>query len=105
MTPYIIIFLLERNNDQINIELSQKICLKKFANEFCYYTNYELNGIVSYDKNNNKYVCYSVSPIDKSWYSYNDEIVNNTDFNSIFQSHSQQNNNFIPNILLYKVIN
>ena len=57
-----------------------------------------MKGVVSISINeNNRYVCFGNSTIDNKWYLYNDENVNNIDFDN-FKNYQT----YIPCILLYK---
>ena len=64
-------------------------------------SKYDLIGIVSISiKENFKYVCFGRSPVDKKWYLYNDEKVNEV----ILAQVTQLNNNmeYVPCTLLYQ---
>ena len=63
------------------------------------FSKYILCGIVSYQVDNNKYICFGRSPIDNQWYLYDDDIVSDCDINeAIYHS----NYGFIPCLLLYQ---
>ena len=67
---------------------------------------YELTGIVSITKEQNNFifVCFCKSPIDKQWYLYKDEEVQNINLNTVLYWHNL-NNNYIPCILGYQIKN
>ena len=106
-SPNYFIFLLDiKENKNINFILEQKINLEKYIeskNQIP--TSYELNGIVFFDKNKNKYNALCVSPIDKNWYLYDDENVQMLNI-SIFLNLINNNNNgtYRLCILLYNGI-
>jgi ubiquitin C-terminal hydrolase len=104
-SPNIFIFLLNRGNmDQnlmnIRFQLEEKINIKKFIENQDAPSFYELNGIVSIDLKNHKYVSFCMSPVDKNWYYYNDEEIQQTNINNVIQLHNN-NGGYIPCILLY----
>ena len=101
-SPNLFIFSIDRKNiDQnlLNIPfvIEKNIDIGQFIeNQLCP-KNFELQGIVSISLgDNNKYVCFGKSPVDKVWYYCNDENVNNINENDVLN-----NKNFIPCILLY----
>jgi ubiquitin C-terminal hydrolase len=103
-SPNTFIFLLNRGNmDQnlmnIRFQLEEKINIKKFIENQDAPSFYELNGIVSIDLKNHKYVSFCMSPVDKNWYYYNDEDIQPTNINNVIQLHN--NGGYIPCILLY----
>ena len=61
---------------------------------------YELNGIVFFDINKNKYNALCVSPVDKMWYLFDDENIELFNF-EIFIGMYINDKNFIPYILVY----
>ena len=105
-SPITFIFSLNRGNlDQnllnINFIVEENIDISQFLENQKSYSKYSLCGIVSISrKENNKYVCFGKSPVDKQWYLYNDEIVTDTNINYIIQSNNNQE--YIPCILLYQ---
>ena len=107
-SPITFIFSLNRGNlDQnllnINFIVEENIDISQFLENKRSYSKYSLCGIVSISrKENNKYVCFGKSPVDKQWYLYNDEIVTDTNINYIIQSNNNQE--YIPCILLYQFI-
>ena len=107
-SPITFIFSLNRGNlDQnllnINFIVEENIDISQFLENKRSYSKYSLCGIVSISrKENNKYVCFGKSPVDKQWYLYNDEMVTDTNINSIIQSNNNQE--YIPCILLYQFI-
>ena len=72
---------------------------KSLENNNCY-SKYILCGIVSYQVDNNKYVCFGKSPVDNQWYLYDDDIVSNCDINMVINYNN--NYKFIPCLLLYR---
>ena len=107
-SPITFIFSLNRGNlDQnllnINFIVEENIDISQFLENKRSYSKYSLCGIVSISrKENNKYVCFGKSPVDKQWYLYNDEMVTDTNINYIIQSNNNQE--YIPCILLYQFI-
>jgi ubiquitin C-terminal hydrolase len=107
-SPIHFIFSLNRGNlDQnllnINFIIEENIDISQFLENKRSYSKYSLCGIVSISrKENNKYVCFGKSPVDKQWYLYNDEIVTDTNINYIINSNN--NHEYIPCILLYQFI-
>ena len=108
-TPNIFIFLLDRGidldekNNLINIPfyLFDKIDLNNFIENRNTPQKYEIIGIISIDIKEKKYVNFCMSPIDKLWYFYKDENIEQADITNIIDKH----NNFkelIPCILIYK---
>ena len=61
--------------------------------------NYELTGIVSIYIAEQKYISYCKSPIDQSWYRYNDVNVDLISLNDIFNDFN--NKKTVPCILYY----
>ena len=78
--------------------------MKKYIKNNNINKNYELNGIVFFDINKNKYNALCVSPVDKKWYLYDDENVELSNFQNYINLYLN-NKNFIPHILLYNNIN
>ena len=106
-TPNYFVFLLYEN-ENINFILEQKLNLEKFidSKDKKLPTNYELSGIVFFDKKKNKYNALCVSPIDKNWYLYDDENVQKLDIKSfIFFYNNNNMNTYQICILLYNSIN
>ena len=107
-SPITFIFSLNRGNLDpnllnINFIVEENIDISQFLENKRSYSKYSLCGIVSISrKENNKYVCFGKSPVDKQWYLYNDEIVTDTNINYIIQSNNNQE--YIPCILLYQFI-
>jgi V8-like Glu-specific endopeptidase len=100
-----IIFLLDRGifeNDLIKIpfKINKVIKLDKYIEN----TNrkiFELTGIVSINLDENKYISYCESELQKEWYLYNDEKVSRVDINEVLDKHNEFSK-LIPCILLYK---
>ena len=105
-SPFYFIFSLNRGNpDQnllgINFLIQDEIDISPFLENKNSISKYDLIGIVSISiKENFKYVCFGRSPVDKKWYLYNDEKVNEV----ILAQVTQLNNNmeYVPCILLYQ---
>ena len=104
-SPNIFIFLLNRGNMDKNLmnirfQLEETINIKNFIDNKDAPSLYQLNGIVSIELKNNKYVSFCMSPVDKNWYYYNDEDIQQTNINNVIQLHNN-NGIYIPCILLY----
>ena len=105
-SSYMIIFSLNRGeldkNNLIHIpfHLEDKIDLSFFIEKESP-KHYELTGIVSAVKEQNKYkyVSFCKSPVDHQWYLYNDKIIGKPQLNDIINAHN--NNKYIPCILAY----
>jgi len=96
-----IIFLLDlKGNKNINFIIEQQINLDKFIENNFMNKIYELNGIVFFDINKNKYNALCVSPVDKMWYLFDDENIELFNF-EIFIGMYINDKNFIPYILVY----
>ena len=106
-TPVHFIFSLNRGNLDpnllnINFIVEEKIDLSQYVENKMSNCKFELQGIVSISSNEQKYVCFGKSPVDKQWYVYNDDNVNNTDISQVITYNN--NNAYIPCILLYHFI-
>jgi ubiquitin C-terminal hydrolase len=107
-SPNTFIFSLDRKNlDQnylnIPFNLTEKINLNNYIENKDLPTNYQLIGVLSFYVNENKYISFCLSPVDKKWYVYNDEKVEPTNINSIIQLHNF-GKKFIPCLLVYKSV-
>ena len=108
-SPNIFIFLLDRGNCDknlnINFNLEEKINLD--GDDIGYNKcpkEYELLGIVSICLEENKYVAFSKSPIDRQWYMYKDgKEVEQISINDVLMNNNDINK-FIPCILFYNSI-
>ena len=106
-SPNVFIFLLDRgiefNENYIHIpfKVEEKINLTNFIIKENSPVHYGLTGIVSFNRQEQKYVSYCQSPIDSNWYWYNDEKVNLVFCQDILNN---KNDNEIPCILYYKTI-
>jgi ubiquitin C-terminal hydrolase len=103
-SPISFIFTLNRGNpDQnllnINFMIEKTIDIGIFLENENAYKQYELSGVVSFSVNENKYVCFGKSPVDKQWYLYNDETVEDMDINSVLTNNNSMQ--YIPCILFY----
>ena len=106
-SPNYFVFLLDINeNKNINFMLELVINLEGYIeSKNNMPTKYELNGIVFFDKEKNKYNALCKSPIDKNWYLYDDENVQPIkilDFLSL--NNNNKNNTYRLCILLYNSI-
>lgn len=106
-SPIYFIFSIKREiNDQqllsIPFEVEGKINIDNFLIQKGTPINYELVGMVAiWINENSRYVYLGKSPVDKMWYIYKDENVNNIDENTeVFGN----NKTYIPCILLYKSV-
>ena len=83
--------------------LEKRINLIKFIENKLSPYNYELIGIIIHDINNNKYLAYCASPVDKNWYLYNDQNVNLLNFDEFIDIYNNRTD-LKPYILLYQFI-
>ena len=108
-SPNNFIFLLDRgvdftnNNKRLSIPFftSLKIELGNFIENEQAPKKYELIELLSIDIRSKSYVSFCMSPVDKNWYHYNNEISEKVNIMDIIDKH----NNFkelIPCILIYK---
>ena len=107
-SPNTFIFLLNRGSmDQnlmkIRFLIEEKINLKNYIEIQNAPSLYQLNGIVSIDLKNNKYVSFCMSPVDQNWYLYDDEEIKLIDINQVLHFHNNSGN-YIPCILKYQSI-
>ena len=106
-SPNFLIFLIERENSAQNLFnipfiIEHQINIDLFLENKQTPSKFELRGILSISINeNNKYVCFGKSPVDKRWYLYNDEIVGEFDENNVSGLYPT----YIPSILVYKSCN
>jgi len=112
-SPNIFLFLLDRGNNfdinknkllKIPFLIEGKIDLQKYIKKENSPKKYELVGIVSISLSDNKYVTNCKSPIDNNWYYFNDLKVQIINYNNVINANNN-NNYFIPCILVYKTIN
>ena len=103
-SPNYFIFLLDlKEENNIKFILEQNINLNKFIENKNVPLNFELNGIVFFDKKKKRYNTLCVSPVDQNWYLYDDEIVLPYDLNNfIIMFNNDVNKIYQPYILLYK---
>lgn len=85
---YFIISIDRRNKNQelmnIPLTLENNIDISQYLENKLSPNKYELKSVVSISINeNNKYACFGNSNIDNKWYLYNDENVNNIDFDNL----------------------
>lgn len=110
-SPNVFLFLLNRGTDfddknnllDIHFHIDDKINLNKYIENNNVPYKYELTGIISIDRKEKKYVCFCISPVDKLWYYYNDEIIKQTDIQKVINKHNNYDE-LIPCILFYNKI-
>jgi hypothetical protein len=112
-TSNIFIFSLDRNNLEKNY-IKIPFMIDEHINLIDYVENnnkdiplqFQLIGIISFYKSQDKYVSFCKSPVDNHWYVFNDEKIEETQINLIINLHN--NNNlyleYIPFILAYQKI-
>ena len=112
-SPNIFLFLLDRGinfngpkNSEIPFIIEDKIKMDDFieTKDESSPLNYELIGIISFSKNDDKYITMSKSFIDNKWYIFNDEKVQPIEHDNVIKLNNN-NNYYIPCILIYKRIN
>lgn len=64
--------------------------------------NYELIGIISYEIEKNKYVCFLKSYYNQKWYLYIDEYTEEKNLSQILNEHN--NGKYAPYTLMYSRI-
>ena len=109
--PNYLVFSLNRESNAQNINLlnvpfkvEEIIELSNYIEYNQSFSKYELQAIVSISlQENNKYVCFGKSPVDHTWYLYNDEKCGNGDINIVLNLNNN-NQGFIPCILFYKAV-
>ena len=94
---------MDQNLMKIRFFIEEKINLKNYIENQNAPSLYQLNGIVSIDLKNNKYVSFCTSPVDQNWYLYNDEEIKLLDINQVLYFHNNSGN-YIPCILKYQSI-
>jgi ubiquitin C-terminal hydrolase len=108
-SPLSFVFSIDRGNCDMNLmqipfTVEQYIDINNYLEIKEAFHKFEIQGIVSiYLGENNKYVCFAKSPVDKQWYLYDDGNVMNVDINAILNVHNN-NGGYIPCILLYQFI-
>jgi hypothetical protein len=109
--PNYLVFSLNRESANQNINLlnvpfivEENIELSNYIEYNQSFSRYELQAIVSISMKDNKYVCFGKSPVDHIWYLYNDENCYNGDIKTVLNLNNNNNQGFIPCILLYKAI-
>ena len=109
-SPNIFLFLLnleDKNEDDdeyknINFILEKKINIGNYIENKYGPSIYELNGIVLFNKKRKKYVTLSISPVDYKWYLYNDDKVEQFDYDDFMEYIYKNNIEYQPRTLLYK---
>ena len=94
-----IIFLLDKNESNIPFKIEQTIDLKDYAFNPQKNFKYDLRGIISYDNNKKIFVAFIKSHINKKWYLYMDEIVEEK--NDINEVLNDNNNKYVHYSLMY----
>ena len=100
------LFILDRGNsdnfDYIPFELEEKIDLSNIIESEESPSKYELFGVISATLkiDDYAYVCFCKSPIDKKWYYYDNEIIEETQIDLTISLND--GSQYIPLILLYK---
>ena len=115
-----LIFLIERNSDikrnnhqskNIILNINEKINMKSYSysdsknlfnNSNKNNLNYELIGIISYEIDKNRYVCFLKSYYNQKWYLYIDEYTEEKNLSQILNEHN--NGKFATYTLLYSRI-
>lgn len=96
--PKIFVFILDlKKNRNINFIIEPKI----FLGEKPAQITYVLNGIVFYDSKKNKYNALCCSPVDKMWYLYDDEDVQEMKLETFIHSYNKNTNGYLPCVLVY----
>ena len=94
-----IIFLLDKNESNIPFKIEQTIDLKEYAFNPQKNFKYDLRGITSYDNNKKIFVAFIKSHVNKKWYLYMDEIVEEkNDINDVLDN---DNNKYVHYSLMY----
>ena len=108
ISPNIFVFLLDIKNikeeENIKFIVEQKINLDKYIENKGSPRNYELHGIVFFDKKDNKYKALCISPVDKQWYIYDDEEVNLVNYDDFISKYNEETS-YMPSILVYNGLN
>ena len=94
--PEVFVFLADLKDNNIKFDIEKKISL----GDLPYPKNYELNGLVFFDINKEKYNALCISPVDKMWYLYDDENVKLFNFENFIGEYNKKNI-YQPSILLY----
>ena len=106
-SPLYFILSLNRGNEDKNLlniyfKIEEFIDIGQYLENKKSFSRYGLTGIVSYHMNNNSYVCFGKSPVDKQWYLYNDDKVENCSIYEIINYNNGKG--YIPCILTYQHI-
>ena len=111
MAPKAFIFLLNRgiNFDKANYLITIPFKVEEIIKLYKYLFNretkqYELTGIISISLKEDKYICFCKSFIDNKWYEYDDTNVKESNINNVI-NYNNDNNQFIPCLLYYKLVN
>jgi hypothetical protein len=105
-TSNLLLFILDRGNsgnfDYIPFDLEEKIDCSNFIENQQSPSKYELFGVISATIKIDvyKYVCFCKSQIDKKWYYYDNEIIEETQIDLLINLND--GSQYIPLILLYK---
>ena len=84
-------------NNKIKIEINEKIDLSKFIENKNSFFKYTLHALILYDYVKMEYLAYCVSPIDKKWYKYINDIIIPEDVNKYKFDYK-----LLPVILFYR---
>ena len=105
-TSNLLLFILDRGNsenlDYLPFDLEEKIDFSNVIENQNSPSKYELFGVISATLkiDDYKYVCFCKSPIDKKWYYYDNEIIEETQIDLLINLND--GTQYIPLILLYK---
>ena len=105
-TSNLLLFILDRGNsenlDYLPFDLEEKIDFSNVIENQNSPSKYELFGVISATLkiDDYKYVCFCKSPIDKKWYYYDNEIIEETQIDLLINLNDGKQ--YIPLILLYK---
>ena len=114
LTSHVIIFCINRGIDfsdknkllQIKLNIDEKIDLSNFIEEEKSPKKYKLIGIISIFLQEQRYINFCESPVDKKWYYYNNEKkVEEINIETILKNiNENEKNEYIPTTLIYKAI-
>ena len=105
-TSDLLLFILDKGNSEnfnfIPFDLEEKIDCSNFIESQLSPSKYELFGLISatIKLDDYKYVCFCKSQIDKKWYYYDNEIIEETQIDLLINLND--GTQYIPLILLYK---
>ena len=105
-TSNLLLFILDRGNlesfEYLPFGLEERIDFSNVIESTQSPSKYELFGVISatLKLDDYKYVCFCKSPIDKKWYYYDNEIIEETQIELLIDLND--GSQYIPLILLYK---